>query len=98
LLCPSVQTKYHSKELNAKDDSNNSSSAFANLRELIGTERKRLKQVIYYSNIGDIGADFPQMFLIISSRNKLVKLYSVYMYISNYKIRFGLLFCPLSSI
>jgi len=33
-----------------------------NLRDLTEAERKRLKQVIYYSDTGDMGADFPQRY------------------------------------
>ena len=58
-MCCYVPDVYYSKKLNAKNDSHNSSSAFAKSEEL---KEKKLKQVIYYSNTRDIEGYFPQKY------------------------------------
>jgi hypothetical protein len=60
--CCYVPGVYHSKKLNAKNKSHNSSSAFAKSERSDRNWKKEKKQVIYYSDTGDIEGYFPQKY------------------------------------
>jgi len=62
------KTKYHSKKLNAKDNSHSTPTIWKSERydRNLNFEKKEKQWVIYYSDTGDMGAYFPQIFLIIS--------------------------------